>query len=201
MCQLFVISDVTCLLWFHAAKGTFAAIASCEGLKKIKITGLKSRFPSSLQKSTDRAQCKILPQNGPFRFRFLRRNWRVIFLVFQSNFGFGELNSSVRCLVWENERKNWEIFLSSLRSPISKNEQFSQDFPTLCEITAQKVETVLQKQFYLPNFLTSPRSAFCIIMIIAWVEFCSDANHAPSTSHWRGENRVTWWTWDNRSTQ
>ena len=128
MCQLFVISDVTCLLWFHAAKGTFAAIASCEGLKKIKITGLKSRFPSSLQKSTDRAQCRILPQNGPFRFRFSRRNWQVIFKVFQSNFGFGGLNSTVGCLVWLYEQKNWEIFTSSVQLHILKSGHFYRIF-------------------------------------------------------------------------
>ena len=59
---------------------------------------------------------------------FLRPNWRVIFEVFQSNFDFRWLNSTVRCLVWENEQKNWEIFTSSLCSYISKSGNFSRIF-------------------------------------------------------------------------
>ena len=48
--------------------------------------------------------CRILPKIWPFLPCFSRRrNWRVIFKVFQSNFDFAWFNSSSRSLVWENE--------------------------------------------------------------------------------------------------
>ena len=58
----------------------------------------------------------FLSKIWPFLLCFSRQNWRVIFEVFQSNFGFAWLNSTVRSLGCENEWKNWEMFTSSLRS-------------------------------------------------------------------------------------
>ena len=81
------------------------------------------------------AQCEILLKIWPFLLRFSRRNWRVIFEVFQSNFGFGWLNTTVRCLVWENEQKNWEIFTSSLRSHIFQKWLFCGDFPNTVQFS------------------------------------------------------------------
>ena len=63
------------------------------------------------------AHCQILPKIWPFLPCFSRRNWRVIFEVFHSSFKvLLNFYSTVRCLVWENEWNNWEMFTSSLRS-------------------------------------------------------------------------------------
>ena len=69
-------------------------------------------------------QYEKFPKILPILLCFSLQNWRVIFEVFQSNFGFAWLNSTVRCLVWKNEQKSWEIFTSSLRSHILKSRQF-----------------------------------------------------------------------------
>ena len=66
--------------------------------------------------TVNNAQCRILTKIWPFLPCFSRQNWRVIFEVFQSNFGFAWLNSTVRSLVWENEWNNWKLFTCSLRS-------------------------------------------------------------------------------------
>ena len=78
--------------------------------------------------------CTILPKISTFWPRFSNRNWRVIFQVFQSNFGFGRLNSTVRCLVWENEQKSWEMLTSSLRLHILKSGNFVWIFSYCVEI-------------------------------------------------------------------
>ena len=80
-------------------------------LKKVNLD-LLAKFLLSLHN----AQCRILPKIWPILPCFSQQNWRVIFEVFQSNFGFAWLNSTVRSLVWENEWNNWETFTSSLRS-------------------------------------------------------------------------------------
>ena len=60
--------------------------------------------------------CQILTWILSFLPNFSRKNWRVIFQVFQSNFNFAWLNSTGRILVWENEWNNWEMFTCSLCS-------------------------------------------------------------------------------------
>ena len=47
---------------------------------------------------------------------FSLQNWRVIFEIFRSNFGFAWLNSTIGSLVWDYEWKNWDMFTCSLRS-------------------------------------------------------------------------------------
>ena len=59
-----------------------------------------------LWRDLNSAQCEKLPKILHILPCFYRRNLRVIFEVFQSNFGFGGLNSTVRCLVWLYEQKN-----------------------------------------------------------------------------------------------
>ena len=63
-------------------------------------------------------QYEIIPEILPFLLWFSRRNWRVIFEVFHSNFGLASLNWTVTCIVCRNEQKIWELFTSSLRSHI-----------------------------------------------------------------------------------
>ena len=75
----------------------------------------------------------------PFLLCFSRQNWRVIFEVFQSNLGFDWLNSTIRCLVYKNEQKRWEMSTSSLRSHITKKKGILIDFFTLCKVRNSRV--------------------------------------------------------------
>ena len=81
-----------------------------------------------LWRDLNSAQCEKLPKILHILPCFYRRNLRVIFEVFQSNFGFGGLNSTVRCLVWLYEQKNWEIFTSSVQLHILKSGHFYRIF-------------------------------------------------------------------------
>ena len=85
--------------------------------------------------------CFDLPQNvrnhpkiSYLQKRFSQQKSRVNFQVFQSNSAFSWLNSTVRCLVWENEQKSWEMLTSSLRSHNLKCDHFLCDFLTVCLI-------------------------------------------------------------------
>ena len=98
------------------------------------------KIPQELAISWTGAQCWFLPKILSFLAKFSQQNWRVIFEVFQSNFIFAELNSTVRCLLWENEQNTWEISTSSLRSHNSKSGHFGGNFLTLCDATAILIE-------------------------------------------------------------
>ena len=110
------------------------------GLRKIlKSHSFHFFFQGFRFSSVGIAQCsEVLLKIWLFLPWFSRGNWQVIFEVFQSNFGFGRLNSTVRCLVWIYEQYKWKIFAGSLRSHISKSGQFTLKI-SHCELSNSKI--------------------------------------------------------------